>query len=31
MGLGAEDDSAVVKYYAALAGLELPEPKGNLP
>jgi putative dehydrogenase len=24
MGLGAEDDSAVVKYYAALAGLELP-------
>ena len=25
MGLGAEDDSAVVKYYAALAGLVLPE------
>jgi 3-hydroxyisobutyrate dehydrogenase len=24
MGHGAEDDSAVVKYYAALAGLELP-------
>lgn len=24
MGLGAEDDAAVVKYYAALAGLELP-------
>lgn len=24
MGLGAEDDSAVVKYYAALAGLDLP-------
>jgi putative dehydrogenase len=24
MGLGGEDDSAVVKYYAALAGLELP-------
>lgn len=27
MGLGAEDDSAVVKYYAALAGLELPAAK----
>ena len=27
MGLGAEDDSAVVKYYAALAGLELPAPQ----
>lgn len=26
MGLGGEDDSAVVKYYATLAGLELPEP-----
>lgn len=26
MGLGAEDDSAVVKYYAGLAGLELPAP-----
>lgn len=26
MGLGAEDDSAVVKYYAQLAGLELPAP-----
>lgn len=26
MGLGGEDDSAVVKYYAALAGLELPAP-----
>lgn len=25
MGHGAEDDSAVVKYYAALAGLKLPE------
>ena len=25
MGLGAEDDAAVVKYYAALAGLDLPE------
>ncbi len=24
MGHGAEDDSAVVKYYAALSGLELP-------
>ncbi len=24
MGLGGEDDSAVVKYYAALAGLDLP-------
>ena len=29
MGLGAEDDSAVVKYYAALAGLKLPAPKGD--
>ena len=29
MGLGAEDDSAVVKYYAALAGLELPVAKGD--
>ncbi len=27
MGHGAEDDSAVVKYYAALAGLELPAGK----
>jgi len=27
MGLGAEDDSAVVKYYAALAGLTLPAAK----
>jgi L-threonate 2-dehydrogenase len=27
MGHGAEDDSAVVKYYAALAGLSLPEQK----
>jgi L-threonate 2-dehydrogenase len=26
MGHGAEDDSAVVKYYAALAGLDLPAP-----
>lgn len=26
MGLGGEDDSAVVKYYAQLAGLELPTP-----
>ena len=25
MGHGGEDDSAVVKYYAALAGLQLPE------
>jgi 3-hydroxyisobutyrate dehydrogenase len=31
MGLGAEDDSAVVKYYAALAGLELPAPKSPSP
>jgi putative dehydrogenase len=29
MGLGAEDDSAVIKYYAALAGLDLPAPKGD--
>ena len=29
MGHGAEDDAAVVKYYAALAGLELPEGKGQ--
>jgi 3-hydroxyisobutyrate dehydrogenase len=29
MGLGAEDDSAVVKYYAALAGLELPAASPN--
>jgi 3-hydroxyisobutyrate dehydrogenase len=29
MGLGAEDDSAVVKYYAALAGLTLPGAKGK--
>jgi 3-hydroxyisobutyrate dehydrogenase len=27
MGLGAEDDSAVVKYYATLAGLALPAAK----
>ena len=27
MGLGGEDDSAVVKYYAQLAGLELPAAK----
>jgi 3-hydroxyisobutyrate dehydrogenase len=27
MGLGGEDDSAVVKYYAQLAGLELPTAK----
>ena len=27
MGLGGEDDSAVVKYYAQLAGLELPVAK----
>jgi 3-hydroxyisobutyrate dehydrogenase len=27
MGHGGEDDSAVVKYYAALAGLELPSGK----
>lgn len=27
MGHGAEDDSAVVKYYAALAGLQLPGQK----
>jgi putative dehydrogenase len=26
MGLGGEDDSAVVKYYAQLAGLTLPSP-----
>lgn len=26
MGLGAEDDAAVVKYYAALAGMALPAP-----
>jgi putative dehydrogenase len=26
-GHGAEDDSAVIKFYAALAGLELPQPK----
>ena len=26
MGLGGEDDSAVVKFYAALAGLDLPAP-----
>ncbi|MGC4393803.1 L-threonate dehydrogenase [Hydrogenophaga sp. T2] len=26
MGLGGEDDSAVVKYYAGLAGLDLPAP-----
>ena len=25
LGHGAEDDAAVVKYYAALAGLSLPE------
>ena len=31
MGLGAEDDSAVVKYHAALAGLELPAPKSTTP
>ncbi len=24
MGLGGEDDSAVVKFYAQLAGLDLP-------
>jgi hypothetical protein len=24
MGHGGEDDAAVVKYYAALAGLDLP-------
>lgn len=29
MGLGAEDDSAVVKYYAALAGLALPPANGD--
>jgi 3-hydroxyisobutyrate dehydrogenase len=27
MGHGGEDDAAVVKYYAALAGLDLPGPK----
>ena len=27
MGLGGEDDSAVVKFYAQMAGIELPEPK----
>ncbi|MEZ5645541.1 MAG: NAD-binding protein [Burkholderiaceae bacterium] len=27
MGLGGEDDSAVVKYYAALAGIDLPAPQ----
>ena len=27
-GHGAEDDSAVIKFYAALAGLELPAAKG---
>jgi 3-hydroxyisobutyrate dehydrogenase len=26
-GHGAEDDSAVIKFYAALAGLELPAQK----
>jgi 3-hydroxyisobutyrate dehydrogenase len=26
-GHGAEDDSAVIKFYAALAGLQLPQPK----
>jgi 3-hydroxyisobutyrate dehydrogenase len=29
MGLGAEDDAAVVKYYAALAGLALPAAEGE--
>ncbi len=29
MGHGAEDDAAVVKYYAALAGLELPAGEGQ--
>ncbi|TFZ04423.1 L-threonate dehydrogenase [Ramlibacter rhizophilus] len=29
MGHGAEDDSAVVKYYAALAGLTLPGGEGD--
>lgn len=31
MGLGAEDDSAVVKYYATLAGLALPAAKDGAP
>ena len=26
-GHGGEDDSAVIKFYAALAGLQLPQPK----
>jgi 3-hydroxyisobutyrate dehydrogenase len=29
MGLGGQDDAAVVKYYAALAGLELPSAGSN--
>jgi L-threonate 2-dehydrogenase len=29
-GHGAEDDSAVIKFYAALAGLELPQPPSTL-
>ncbi len=28
-GHGAEDDSAVIKFYAGLAGLTLPQPKGD--
>jgi L-threonate 2-dehydrogenase len=27
-GHGAADDSSVIKFYAQLAGLELPQPKG---
>lgn len=28
-GHGAEDDSAVIKFYASLAGIELPQAKGD--
>jgi 3-hydroxyisobutyrate dehydrogenase len=31
MGHGAEDDAAVIKYYAALAGLTLPQPTATAP
>jgi L-threonate 2-dehydrogenase len=30
MGLGREDDSAVVKVYAAKAGIDLPKPKSDI-
>ncbi len=30
-GHGAEDDSAVIKFYAALAGIELPAPAASTP